>query len=100
MFRFRQPDLRHGPVLQWQTDENFLMSKLRVGIEWTFGTIIMLFKFVDYVKTQKILESPVAKQYIVAALLANCRCCMYGDQHTDVDVFNCLPPTLNDYMSQ
>ena len=89
---------RHGQVLDWMTAENFLMSKVRVAIEWTFGTASMLWKFFDYRKTQKIDESPIAKHYTVAVLLSNCRCCVIGDQHTEY--FNCLPPTLEDYLSQ
>ena len=69
------------------------MSGIRVAIEWTFGTIVMLFKFV---KGQKIFESPCAKHYIVAVLLANCHCCLYGDQHTTY--FDCVIPTLEEYL--
>ena len=45
--------LRHGPIAQWMSDENWVMSKIRVAIEWTFGSILMLFKFVDFAKGQK-----------------------------------------------
>ena len=87
---------RHGPVNEWQTAENLLMSGIRVAIEWTFGTIVMLFKFVDFAKGQKIFGSPCAKHYIVAVLLANCHCCLYGDQHTAY--FDCVAPTLEEYL--
>lgn len=40
--------LRHGPVADWQTLENRIMSGIRIGIEWTFGTIIMLYAFCDF----------------------------------------------------
>ena len=90
--------LRHGILWPWMTEENRLMSKIRVVIEWTFGSILMLYKFVDFCKGQKIMESPVAKYYIVAVLLANCHNCQYGDEH--IEYFNCEPPTLQDYLSQ
>ncbi len=89
-------NLRHGPVNEWQTAENRVMSGIRVAIEWTFGTIIMLFKFPDFCKGQKLGESPLAKHYIISALFANCHCCLYGDQHTAH--FDCLPPTLEEYL--
>jgi len=90
--------LRHGPIAQWMTDENWVMSKIRVAIEWTFGSILMLFKFVDFAKGQKLFESPLEKQYVVTVLLANCHNCLYGDTHAEY--FKCDPPTLADYLSQ
>jgi hypothetical protein len=89
---------RHGLVRPWMRAENFLMSKIRVAIEWTFGNIVMLYKFVDFAKGQKLMESPLAKHYIVAVLLANCHTCIYGDQHNEY--FDCDPPSLDDYLSQ
>ena len=50
---------RHGPLQQWMQDENYLMSKIRVAVEWTFKTILMLFKFTSFSKGQKILEARV-----------------------------------------
>jgi len=90
---------RHGALFQWMLDENWLMSKIRVAVEWTFGEIVMLSKFHDYKKGQKLNESPVEKHYIVAVLLANCHVCMYGTG-THNEYFNIDPPTLNDYLSQ
>jgi hypothetical protein len=89
---------RHGAVVAWMTAENFLMSKIRVAIEWTFGSIVMLYKFVDFAKGQKLMESPLSKHYVVAVLLANCHTCVYGDQHNEY--FDCDPPSLDDYLSK
>jgi len=89
---------RHGAVLPWMTAENSLMSKIRVAVEWTFGNIVMLYKFVDFAKGQKLMESPLAKHYVVAVLLANCHTCIYGVQHNEY--FDCDPPSLADYLSQ
>jgi hypothetical protein len=58
----------------------------------------MLYKFVDFAKGQKLMESPLAKHYIVAVFLANCHTCLYGDQHNEY--FDCDPPSLDDYLSQ
>jgi hypothetical protein len=89
---------RHGNVLPWMTNENSIMSKIRVAIEWTFGTIVMLYKFVDFCKCQKMRESPVEKHYVVAVLLANCHNCEYADEH--LEYFDCEPPTMEDYLNQ
>ena len=52
--------------------------------------------FCDFCKGQRIFGSPVAKQYTVASFLANCHCCLYGDEHTAH--FNCRAPTLEEYL--
>ena len=75
---------RHGNVLEWMRKEICLMSKIRVAVEWTFGTIVMLFKFVDFAKGQKLFESPLAKHYIAAVFLANCHCCLHGLDTTNI----------------
>ena len=89
---------RHGPLLAWMLTENRIMSGIRIGIEWTFGTIIMLYRFVDFSKGQKLFESPLAKQYTVVAFLTNCHCCLYGDRHNKA--FNCDPPSIDEYLDQ
>jgi len=88
--------LRHGPVAEWQALENRIMSSIRIAVEWTFGTIIMLFAFCDFCKGQRIFGSPIARQYTISAFLANCHCCLYGDEHTAH--FNCRAPTLEEYL--
>lgn len=93
-------NLRHGPLFQWMTNQNTVMSKVRIAIEWTFGTLKNLFKYVTFSKTQKIEESPVEKHFVISALLANCHCCLYGDRHNDVRAFDIDPPSLEDYLGQ
>jgi hypothetical protein len=89
---------RHGQLQAWMTIENRIMSKIRIAIEWTYGTIITQFKFLDFAKGQKLQESPLPKHYIIAVLLANCHCCLYEDRHCKA--FDIDPPTLNEYLSQ
>ena len=90
--------LRHGALALWMVAENRLASGIRVAIEWTFGTIVMLNKFVDFCKGQKLLESPLEKHYVAAVLLANCHVCLYGDTH--IEYFDINAPSLDDYLSQ
>jgi hypothetical protein len=89
---------RHGALQGWMGIENGIMSKIRIAIEWTFGTIIMLSKFVDFSKGQKLQDSPLPKHYTIAVLLANCHCCLYGDRHNEA--FDIDPPTLHEYLTQ
>jgi len=74
------------------------MSRIRVAIEWTFGIIIMLYKFVDFSKGQKIMNIPLEKYYIIVCPWSNCHTCNYGDQHTEY--FDVYAPSLDDYLSQ
>ena len=89
---------RQGAVHDWMTLENSIMSRIRVAVEWTFGTIIMLYKFIDFSKGQKIMNNPLEKQYVIACMLSNCHTCNYGDQHTEY--FDVYAPSLDDYLSQ
>lgn len=91
---------RNGVVEQWMTNQNRIMSKLRVSIEWSLKNLKCLFKFMTFKAGQKIQKSPCPKHMAISALLANCHTCLYGDVHNDTTVFDILPPTLEDYLDQ
>jgi hypothetical protein len=75
---------------------NFLMSQMRICVEWEFGELFEQFAFVDFKKNQKIFLQPLAKYIVVATILKNCKTCMYGSQTSQY--FNCAPPTLENYV--
>mmetsp|Transcript_18466 Transcript_18466/g.16728 ORF Transcript_18466/g.16728 Transcript_18466/m.16728 type:complete len:84 (+) Transcript_18466:3-254(+) len=81
-------------------NENNLMSRVRVAVEWTFGKISGLYKFISFFKGQQLQKSTIAKQYTIACLLANCNTCLYGSQHNLSRSFDIEPPSLEDYLSQ
>lgn len=85
-------------ILPWMRRINLILSGARVSIEWTFGKLLSLFKFTDYVKTQSLFLSPLAKQFKVSVLLLNAHTCIYGSQTSEY--FDCDPPTLDDYFNQ
>ncbi|XP_072172794.1 uncharacterized protein [Diadema setosum] len=60
-----------GNVTEDQAAYNHTMSKVRVSVEWVFGDIINMFKFVDFEKNQKIGLSAYGKWYIVSGLTAD-----------------------------
>ena len=62
---------------------NQAMSSVRECVEWEFGKILNIFAFLDYKKNLKIYLQPVAKYYLIGALLANCHTCIYGNQTSD-----------------
>jgi len=90
---------RHGNVVQpWMREQNRIMSGLRSGVEWSFGTIFMLCKYVSFALGQKLNENrTLAKYFYAATLIANCRTCIYGAS-PHLSFFNVLPPPLNVYM--
>ena len=61
-----------------QTEFNRAMSEVRVAVEWVFGDIVNLFKFLDIKQSLKVHLSAVGKMYIVCALLTNACTCLYG----------------------
>lgn len=56
------------------------MSKVWIFVEWIFGDVINLFKFLDYKKNFKIGLSIIGKMYVVCVIICNVLICMYGNQ--------------------
>lgn len=76
--------------------ENRMMKKVRVCIEWHYGHLANLFPFIDYKRNVKILQQPCELIYFAASLLRNCHCTLYGNQTSKY--FECQPPTLESFM--
>ena len=84
-------------LTQTKRECNRAMSSIRESVEWGFGKVIQIFAFLDYKKNLKIGLQPVHQYYTVGMLLGNCHTCVYGSQ-TSI-YFNCVPPTLAEYLS-
>lgn len=78
-----------------QKNVNRVLSSLRICVEWEFGNIAALCAFIDFDKTQKLFMSPIGQFYMIAALIHNCRVCLYGGQTSQY--YDISPPTLEDY---
>jgi hypothetical protein len=89
-FRNPRPGSREA---QWNTE----MSKVREVVEWAFANLIKNWAFLDFRASMMVFKSPVAKYYIIAAFLMNCRSCFYGNQ--TMQYFDCEPLTLGQYLS-
>ena len=48
---------------------NAPLSSVRISVEWLFGDVINLFKFLDFNKNLKIGMSSIGKMCIICALL-------------------------------
>ena len=79
-----------------QEEFNTRMSKTRITVEWLFGDISNWFAFLDFKKNLKLNLSAVGKMYLVCALMANARTCLYGNLTSDY--FGCEPPLLEEYL--
>jgi nuclease HARBI1 len=81
----------------WQKRRNDKMKAVRaVGAEFPFAKVANTTRYIDYAKVLTIQVSAVGKFYIIAALLANVNSCLYGN--TTRAFFDCLPPSLSEYM--
>jgi hypothetical protein len=77
---------------------NEVMSSVRICVEWEFGDIVTQWAHVNYKRMQMIANgSRPGQQYIVAALLTNCKNCLRPSQTSTY--FNCAPPALEDYVA-
>jgi len=77
---------------------NEVMSSVRICVEWEFGDIVTQWAHVNYKRNQLIANgSRPGQQYIVAALLTNCRNCLRPGQTSRY--FGCPPPPLEDYIA-
>ena len=63
-----------------QAHWSYLISMLCEVIEWGFTNILAQWSYLDFRNAMKIFQSPVAKYYIVPALLVNIQTCVYGNQ--------------------
>ena len=90
-----QSGFKGANLTQLQRDWNKSMSEVRVAVEWIFGDIVNYFKFLDFKKNLKVGLSPVAKMYIVCALLHNARNCLYGSITSTY--FQLQPPIIEEY---
>ena len=80
-----------------QTDFNSRMSSVRVSVEWLFGDILRSFAYLDWKRNLRVLLQPVAKYYLVGALLTNFRACLYGNSTSEF--FGLETPDLENYVS-
>ena len=87
---------RGAQITLQQSNFNKSMTPLRQCVEWGFGDIARNFAFIDFKKNLKLYLSPVAKYYVVACLLTNCKACLYGN--ITCSYFDVEPPSLEDYL--
>lgn len=78
--------------------ENKCMSSCRECIEWDYGNVGNMWKFVDFKKGLKLRRMPVSHIYLTAMLLRNAYNCFNGGLTSRY--FRCQPPSFADWVSQ
>ena len=73
---------------------NAPLSSVRISVEWLYGDVINLFKFLDFNKNLKIGMSSIGKMCIVCALLHNALTCLYGNKTSSFFELETPPPPL------
>ncbi len=72
-------------------------SRSRIMIEWLFANVSRTFLWFGFLPTQKLLQTRPHIHYLCAALLANCRTCLYGNEISRA--YGVSPPTLDECLS-
>jgi hypothetical protein len=91
------PFARHDGVTAGELAFNAQMSSARVTIEWLFGRVVQLWRFLQHDDDLMVLKSSLSTYYRVAVLLTNVRTCLDGRNQV-ADYFSVEPPTLEDYL--
>ena len=95
--RYLLTPFKGAALTQQQKDFNTNMSSVRACVEWGFSKITNIFAFLSFHKNLKVYLQPVAKYWIVAAVLTNCHTCLYGSQTGTY--FDLQPPSLEEYLA-
>jgi nuclease HARBI1 len=74
------------------------MSACRESIEWRYRDLKQYWKYCDYKHCLQLRKQPVGKIVLVAMILSNAHCCMYGSEITSY--FDLAPPEFEHWISQ
>ena len=82
-----------SPEAGWNTT----MSQVRQVVEFGFKDVTQQWSFLDVKRQMKIMQSPVAKLYVVGVFLCNIRNCYYGSQ--TATYFGTEPMKIEEYLN-
>lgn len=95
------PKIQHGfsnaTATADQSLYNRLWSRVRIAVEWGFGSVKETLKTIDQSRSQKPLEQGIAVWYMVAVILRNCIVCLRGQDEVSLH-FGLRPPALDEYL--
>ena len=96
--RYLVTPFKGANISQIQHNFNKNMASVRVAVEWGFAKMSQIFAFLAFHHNQKVFLQPIAKYWIVGAILCNCHTCLYRSQTSKY--FNLQPPALHDYLKK
>lgn len=77
--------------LEW----NVAMASVRIEVEHAFGGVVRAWPFLNAWWKHRVYSSPLGLYYRVGVLLTNALNCIRPNQTSQV--FDCEPPTLEEY---
>lgn len=85
---YQNSDIIITPYRDFEMNEdregiNAEMSSVRVSVEWMFGVLMSLWKYLNTPKLLRVGTMPVTQFFIVAAHLTNLHACLYGNIVSD-----------------
>ncbi len=88
------------PLLDEERRCNAAIKKCRQSIEWNYGKVSNDFEICSHPKHNMIgKRNPYAiEQLRVAHLLTNISICLKGDQASGLNMFDCDPPSVEEYL--
>lgn len=88
------------PLTDQQRRCNAAIKKCRQSIEWNYGKVSNEFAICSHPKHNMLgKRNPYAlEQLRVAHLLTNISICLKGDQASGMNMFDCDPPSVEDYL--
>jgi hypothetical protein len=89
----------HGPafVTPEQDQDNWIMSRERIGVEWGFGKVLERCPLLNKIKIMKLKLIDVAAYVRNAVFLTNIDTCLHQSQCGEH--FDCFAPTLYEYLA-
>jgi hypothetical protein len=72
------------------------LSKVRIAVEWDYGSTKTLFPYLDYKKNMALKHSNTPLLYLVATFFRNCHIACYGSNAANY--FRLTPPSLEKYL--
>jgi nuclease HARBI1 len=61
-----------------QAQFNRIMSKVRIVVEWGFSNVLRRWQHLDFIRSMKVFQQPIAQQYVNCCFLTNIGNCFYG----------------------
>jgi nuclease HARBI1 len=87
------------PMTAEHDELNLQISKSRICVEWGYGRVKSLFPYLQTRDQLRSLQIPVGTFFMLGFFISNVRTCI-DCRNIVSDYFECLPPTLEEYLHE